>query len=332
MPGSTRFWFFADSIYNFDTYRLAELFKYTGAAIAIGYGIFPKDLVFGPGAKLSGYDYFEYEAIGDDFSAPKHKIVTWASMSMKGEAGYMHVKDAWSTLLKKQIITHIVDGIQVVLQSKIVAETGCMLSFAISRVAVQDIRAVCTIALLPCKRYVRILDLTRLWHRVTQSFCGERRYINISYSVYESCYLYLSSLAPTSKTYANLLNYMRKANGGISLVSKELVGPWNLDARDHEPLALAVYVRVMQDVWQHEEIIQALVDSRPKSFFASLAKYTSVQVDWLSSWFSNVAVVRSLVEHLTTEGIVRKGKGKSKTPDEREHERDRLRRWDRDNR
>ena len=261
--------------------------------------------MFGPGAKLYGYDYVEYDALGDDFSAPKHSLVRWASMSMRGEAGYMHVKDAWSTILRKQVITHIVDGTQVGLQAEIVVETGCMLSFAISRVLVKDIRALRSLTLLPCERYVKILDLSRLWNRRTQSFCGERRYVTISYNVYESCYLYLSSLAPTSKTYANLLNYMRKAKGGISLVSKELVAPWNLDPRDHEPLALAVYVRVMQDVWQHEEIVTALVESRPKSFIASLAEYSSVQLDWLSSWFANISKVRSLVEHLTAEGIIR---------------------------
>ena len=102
-------------------------------------------------------------------------------MSMRGEAGYMHVKDAWSTILRKQVITHIVDGTQVVLQAEIVVETGCMLSFAISRVLVKDIRALRSLTLLPCERYVKILDLSRLWNRRTQSFCGERRYVTISY-------------------------------------------------------------------------------------------------------------------------------------------------------
>ena len=65
--------------------------------------------------------------------------------------------------------------------------------------------------------------------------------MNISFSVYESCYLDLGSSAPASQTYANFAaNYLRKAKGGISLVSKELVGLWNLDPGHHEISALAV--------------------------------------------------------------------------------------------
>ena len=278
---------------------------HTEATIAGGYGVFPKDLVFGPGSKLYGYDYVEFEAVGDDFSAPRHELVKCASMSMRAEPGYMHVKGAWSAILKKQIITHVIDGTQVVLQCEIVVETGCMLSFTISRVAVQDIRVVRNISLLPCERYVRVLDLRRLWNRRTQSFSGERVCVNIAYTVYETCYLHLSSLATGSKNFVNLQNYMRKAKGGISLVSKELVAPWNLADDHHEPLALAVYIRVMQDVWQHEEIIDALVGSRPKSFLASLKEYAGVKVGSVREWFANLSMVRSIVEHFTTEGIIR---------------------------
>ncbi|CAE7656833.1 unnamed protein product, partial [Symbiodinium sp. CCMP2592] len=294
---------FADSVYNFDSYTdWPSCLRLPVRLLPSGTGSSQRTSFLGQERNSTGMTMLNLTQLA---MTSVRQSIAWSSGPVRGEAGYMHVKDAWSTILRKQVITHIVDGTQVVLQAEIVVETGCMLSFAISRVMVKDIRALRSISLLPCERYVRILDLSRLWNRRTQSFCGDRRYVNISHNVYESCHLYLSSLAPTSKTYANLLNYMRKAKGGIWLVSKELVAPCNLDPRDHEPLALAVYVRVIQDAWQHEEIITALVESRPKSFFASLAEYTSVQVDWLSSWFSNISMVRSLVEHLTAEGIIR---------------------------
>ena len=135
-----------------------------------------------------------------------------------------------------------------------------------------------------------------------KSFSGPRKYIRVSESVYDTCYLYLCSLAPSSQTHSNWRNFMRKAAGGIRLVTKKLVAPWMLKPEHAELLSLAVHVSVMQDAWANSEIIGALTRSRPKGL-ASLNESASVQVDRVVSWAS-LSVVWSLVEHLTTEGIL----------------------------
>ena len=43
---------FADSVYNFDSLRIAQLFKHTGALAGAGYAVVPKDLILGPGVGL----------------------------------------------------------------------------------------------------------------------------------------------------------------------------------------------------------------------------------------------------------------------------------------
>ena len=189
-------------------------------------------------------------------------------MAMRGEVENAHIKETWSTLLRKQIITHTVDGEGVLLQSEIIVETGYMISFATSRVPIAPITAVTSISLLLVEQFVRCcMYLPRPWDRRRQGFSGDRHYVNISLAVYESCYLYLGSLA------------------GISDLRER---PWNLDPRHHEILALAVYLRVMQDVWQHSEMPEASVNSGPQSFLESFIESAGVRFDRVCSWCSHV--------------------------------------------
>ena len=48
---------FADSISNFDSFRIAQLFKHTGALVGVGYAALPKGLILGPDVGLYGCRY-----------------------------------------------------------------------------------------------------------------------------------------------------------------------------------------------------------------------------------------------------------------------------------
>lgn len=79
--------------------------------------------------------------------------------------------------------------------------------------------------------------------------------------------LYTMGLAEASQTLVNVMSYVRRRMGGMSLVTKELMAPWDLPKRDVHAFCLAVTAYV----WMNSRYVNQLAD--PDNYqFAGLIK------------------------------------------------------------
>lgn len=147
----------------------------------------------------------------------------------------MHDYDAWSMLYRSPVIRHW--GTTLVVE--IVCRMGPMCVFKIMR-ATQPERIVRTIALTEAESYIKVLDFTEMYDPLMGCLKIPLKYISVREDEFYDALNYMLSIDEKSLTLTNAMSYVRRRMGGMSLVTKELVAPWDLPKRDMLAFCIAV--------------------------------------------------------------------------------------------
>jgi len=269
---------FEDSIYNYDQHSLTKLFVDTGAHIAFGYALLPMELLF---PDMAENRIYRFEQQG------QMSVLTFRQGHSNG---YAHLTKNWETLLKRPAMS--CNGISLAVE--ITSRIGPMAVFKIYRCENAEI-VVRTIELQPHEEFVRVLDTWASVDHVSCKFKPKLQYFSVKESEYWETLNYMLSLDPKSLTLQNCMTYVRRRMGGMSLVSKELVSPWDLPKADAYKFAIAV---TMQAMLMHEKTDKTFMTAnvtslteRLKAWIRQIAYYTFYPISLLLEWLFS--------EHLT---------------------------------
>nr|UNY47209.1 MAG: ORF1 [Benyviridae sp.] len=225
---------FEDSIYNFDSEMIAEIFQATKANIAYGYAMLPMELIF---PDLPENDIYVYTRTGST-----------ASMTFCGGYcnGYEHNHHSWGTLLRQCAYHSVRWGMSFAVE--ITTRIGPACVFKIYRCPHPE-RICRTIELTPQEQYVRVLDIMNSVNKRTGKASNPLTYFSVNEEEFYDVLNYVLSVDPKSQTFQTILTYIRRRMGGVSLVTKELVQKWSLPKhRVHGfCLLILVYVKVLMD-------------------------------------------------------------------------------------
>lgn len=226
-PVSASTLIFEDSFYNFGPDDYVEIFLKTGAEIAYGYGMLPLELIF--------------DELPDN---PVYSVTRTtggrACLVFKNGFcnGYCHSLQTWSTLLRSPLITGKNHPIQLAVE--ISSRVGPMCTFKIYRC--RNAEGIVRSIELPEKdRYVKLLDIMACVNKRTGRVIRPFKYFSMNEGEFLDTLNYLLSLDPRSLTHQNTIAYIRRRMGGMSLITKELVEPWQLPRRLVAPAALVIY-------------------------------------------------------------------------------------------
>ena len=254
---------FEDTIYNYDGPALIDLFTTTGALIAFGYALLPNELAF---PEMPTNDQYHFR---------RHMVdhVEHATLTFRNgySNGYTHRYEAWATLFRSPVIT----GPAFSLVVEITARVGSMASFKIMRGSPGEhiARSIC----LPAHdEYLRVLDVYASVNTRTMQFHRPFAYISIREEIVMDVMLYMSALDIKSVSLVNCLTYIRRRVGGMSLVSKELVAPWDLPRTHVTPLAVAITAYTLIHHEKSNEVVKRMatqdVLSKLRDWIASAAR------------------------------------------------------------
>lgn len=298
---------FEDSIYNFGVDELCDLFKETGANIAYGYALLPMDLIFDemPDNRIYQFStFFDYRVVKQDVK--DLTPLKFASLTFRQgySNGYIHEYEKWRTLLAHPAMKH--NGIS--LGVEIVSRIGCMCVFKIFRCTFPE-KIIRTFELTESESFVKLLDL---YGSINHSSCKLRlplKYFSVRESEFFDVYNYLLSLDVKSLTLQNAIMYVRRRMGGMSLVSRELVAPWDLNRTDAYRFSIAVF---MQASLMNEKITKGIQLSNPTSVWE---KFKRIAATVVRSVFYPVAILLEIIfaENLTDKIVVYPGHGNSIT-------------------
>lgn len=270
---------FEDVGYNFKERDWCEVFERTGATIAYGYMAMPHELLF---PELPEDPYYQVRRDGGHIS-----------MIFKGDApsnGYVHLAEAWETLMRKPLLKHKGVVLEVELQERI----GPMLAFTIHRVT-GPTRTVRLQSLPVSLQYIRVLDVESLDIGIDTLLLPSRKtsYMTVIAAEFHQSVNYLMSLDEKSRTYTNTCVWVRKRKDGLSLGAKELRNRWRLNDRQVRNFALVVYLYVMMAT----ESTQHQIDRFMSMKFCGAVKNWALKFEFIREWFrtDKNQLMRSLV-------------------------------------
>jgi len=226
-----------DSFYNLKPEDYKELFKSTGANVAYGYGLLPLELNF---PEMPASQNYRISVEGGK-----------AHLDFSYSNGYCHDEVAWSTLLRNPVMNF--DTFALVVE--IVSYAGPMAVFKIIKVNKSGETVSRALALPRKKQYVKILDLVN--STSADGSLKRLRYFSVFANEYFETLNYCLSIDRRSLSLANTMTFVRRRAGGVSLISKELLAPWNLQSRDFYSFSLAVYIQARLVV-EHSDNIESL--------------------------------------------------------------------------
>ncbi|CAG8631409.1 8153_t:CDS:2, partial [Racocetra persica] len=150
--------------------------------------------------------------------------------------GYAHDTVAWSTLLK-----HLVMNFDKFSFVEICAYVGPMALFKIIKANKSGETISRRLALPDKKQDVKILDLLNS----TDSFCSvnKLRYFSVFTDEYFETLNYELSIDAKALSLQNVMTFVRRRAGGVSLISRELLALRHLRSRDFHSFALTVYLQ-----------------------------------------------------------------------------------------
>jgi len=220
---------FEDSFYNFSADDYVKIFLETGAQIAYGYGLLPWELLF---PDMPSNHMYTVRQEGS-----KTTLVFRQGFCN----GYSHDTDSWKTLLRSPILTECYHRISLAVE--ITARVGPMAIFKIFRVSNPE-TIVRNLELPDRQQYVRVLDVRASIDRRTGRTSKPLNYFSVNENEYLDVYNYVISLDKKSVSFQNIVAYIRRRMGGMSLITRELVEPWFLEKRRVQDLALTVLLEV----------------------------------------------------------------------------------------
>lgn len=218
---------FEDSIYEFDAHMILDLFDKTGANSAVGYALLPFELVFKDMPRNRLYYLVED---GD---------TTEVRYTNGYSNGYSHKTSAWRMLLSCPVIAHKDFGFSLVVE--IASRIGPFAVFTLTR-GLKNERIVRSISLPAEKRYYRVLDILKSVNTKTGKQSDKLIYFSVNEEEYISVINFLLAIDRKSMSVETAMTYMRRRGGGASLLTQEVLAPWDLENVDYYRTALNAYV------------------------------------------------------------------------------------------
>jgi hypothetical protein len=128
---------------------------------------------------------------------------------------------------------------------EVTSMVGPFALFRINRVARDENPVVRVFELPERKKYVQVLDLFDSVNSEKQ-IRRVKRYFSVFAEEFFETLNYALAIDPKSLSMANVLTFCRRRSGGVSLVTKELLGAWHMSARDMPAFAysVALYAKI----------------------------------------------------------------------------------------
>lgn len=202
--------------------------------------------------------------------------------------GYVHKTKAWKTLMESPVIA--VPSKKTVLAVEITSRIGPAAVFKVYRCRHPE-KIARSIDLSPKEAYVKVLDIRAAVNRQTGKIKYPLKYVSMREDEYMDVFNYALSLDPKLLTFPNIVSYIRRRMGGLSLITKELVEPWYLPKREVETVAITILIDVKIHHVERERIeSQINVGSVLEKFRVLLKKCARVVfypiallIDWIMS-------------------------------------------------
>jgi len=281
-PVQTEVLLFEDSIYNLGEDGITGLFASTGAKVGYGYGLFPSDLVFPdiPSSRVYAYN----------------RVGKLATLTFPGghSNGYVHDHDKWSAILQSPVLR----GNGVTVAVEITARVGPMLVFKLYKCDHTE-SIVRGYQLEDHEEYVRVLDVYASVNIKTGKSTMPLKYFSVRESEFHDTLLYLLALDPKSLSLQNCLVYIRRRMGGMSLLTKELVAPWDLAKHNVYKFAITV---TLQAMLLHEKSDLIMSNLAVTSVWAKFEHLIDATIDIVGRALVP-KTVRDLVAWLTSEHL-----------------------------
>lgn len=249
---------FEDSFYNFTEVDFIDLFDKTKAQMAYGYGMLPYELLF---KDMPENPMYVVRQQGD-----RTTLIFRNGFCN----GYSHETKAWSTLMAKPVMVSNKSATKLAVE--ITSRIGPMATFKIYKCNFTE-HIVRSIELPERNKYVKILDVRACVNTRTGKVNRPLSYFSVNESEYLDVYNYTMSLDEKSVTYQNIIAYIRRRMGGVSLITKELIEPWYLSPRRVPDLALIVLLEYKLRSDQRKTIIENInINSIAEKFLALIRK------------------------------------------------------------
>lgn len=220
---------FHDSHYNFSSEDWYNIFRATDAKVAYCNSLLPLDLVY-PDMPPNDLYTLSFNAVTGNASF---------YYGVGGHSnGYTHTRDTWALPLDRPVLNFP----KFSLMFEIDARAGPMAVFKVVRVDGPTVEAVARSVNLPKNlQFVRCMDP---FESCKEDGTVQPKYFSVFANEFWETVNYALALDPKSMSFANLLAFVRRRGGGISLVNKELVAPWNLRQSRYASFCMNVFLFV----------------------------------------------------------------------------------------
>lgn len=121
------------------------------------------------------------------------------------------------------------------------------------------------------QQFVRLLDINACVNRTTGKVNKPLKYFSVREHEYCEALNYLISIDPKSINLSTILTYVRRRMGGVSLINKELLAPWELPLRHVYKFCIIILLQALVISGEAETIKQNIgVGSVSERFKAML--------------------------------------------------------------
>jgi len=241
---------FEDSAYEFGPREWRDIFIRTGAKSAVGYGLYPKELLFPMSAPDRNYVYEYNKATG------KSTVVFRNGVSN----GYTHRHDTWASFLSEPVMNFP----EFSLCFEITSRIGPYLTFTVTKTTASNATTVRRFELEEREQFCQIRDLFQE---------GKTKvYFPVLVEEWLNALNWALSQDIKAIDFATVHNYVRRMARGASLVKTELASPWHLPRHDWQRFTLAVVAETRR---KHIQISGVLDGYCPPKFIGNVRKLTS---------------------------------------------------------
>ncbi|AYO99569.1 replicase [Goji berry chlorosis virus] len=248
--------------YNWTEKDWIDMFRKTNATVCWGYMCLPWELLFDTTLPSDLYKYCEW----------RDGLTTHASMTFSYSNGYTHPKNAWGTLLTKNVLR--CEDFSLV--PEIISRNGPMTVFCIRRVLGKSNEPIVRTMEIPdTLKCVEVLDVLACVNK-SGKINKKLIYNLVRKNEFEEIYNYILSLDEKSVKLQNVITYIRRRTKGVSLVNAELVSPWCLDDSKIYTIAVTMLLFVQQQMTLSSNVFKNLgVGERRERWISALRVFFS---------------------------------------------------------
>nr|AMQ23297.1 RNA-dependent RNA polymerase [Mangifera indica latent virus] len=326
---------FEDVGYNFAEDDWLDIFDKTEACVGHGYMSLPLDLVYENYPANDMYRYWEFDARKTvvSYTAGKKRGVIdstfhcdgpgtirvnginseklmglpdrpgiYACMTNWNDNGYVHNKEAWSTLLRSPIIHSKKYNFS--LEVNLHTRYGPLVGFSLHRVQSAKL-TVRTLCLKPKDEYVLLLDLPYILKQVKDHGASGLkkpfRYLSVYRQEFDTVVSWGMSIAEKSLTMGAVSSFVKAHINGVSLINKELVSKWRLRPADQCRFVYCVYFYIknlrLNLETDAEDLAGMIINWRQRfaSFIKSIVDAVVKPFEFLWAWLYHESIVDQLV-------------------------------------